>query len=51
MSGFVGLNNLKNTDHVNVVLQALAHVLPIRNYFLQPHLYQDSKQQLVSRPF
>jgi U4/U6.U5 tri-snRNP-associated protein 2 len=32
--GYVGLNNLKVTDGVNTVLQALAHIVPIRNYFL-----------------
>lgn len=46
-AGFVGLNNLKNTDHVNVVIQALAHVIPVRNYFMQPTLYEGSKAQLV----
>jgi hypothetical protein len=34
-AGFVGLNNLKHTDYVNVVLHALAHVGPIRDFFLQ----------------
>lgn len=32
--GFIGLNNIKANDYVNVVFQALAHVSPIRNYFL-----------------
>jgi len=41
LPGFIGLNNLKNTDYVNVILQALAHVLPLRDFFLQPSLYQD----------
>lgn len=45
--GFVGLNNLKNTDYVNVVIQALAHVIPVRNYFLQPPVQQRNKTQLV----
>ena len=35
LPGFVGLNNLKNTDFVNVVLHALSHVTPVRDYFLQ----------------
>jgi len=39
LPGFIGLNNLKNTDYVNVILQALAHVLPLRDFFLQPSLY------------
>lgn len=32
--GFVGLQNLQGTDHMNAVLQALAHVIPLRDYFL-----------------
>lgn len=36
LPGFVGLNNLKHTDHVNVVLHALSHVTPLRNFFLDP---------------
>src|SRR3546814_209560 len=35
LPGFVGLNNLKCTDFVSVVLHALAHIPPLRNYFLQ----------------
>jgi U4/U6.U5 tri-snRNP-associated protein 2 len=39
LPGFVGLNNLKNTDFVNVVLHALSHVTPVRDYFLQVCMY------------
>lgn len=39
LPGFVGLNNLKNTDFVNVVLHALSHVTPVRDYFLQVRTY------------
>lgn len=35
LPGFVGLNNLHKTDYVNSTLQALAHVRPIRDFFLQ----------------
>lgn len=35
LPGFVGLNNLHKTDYVNATLQALAHVRPIRDFFLQ----------------
>ena len=34
LPGIVGLNNIKSNDYCNVVLQALSHVSPIRNYFL-----------------
>lgn len=33
--GFVGLQNLKNNDWFNCVMQALAHVAPLRNMFLR----------------
>lgn len=32
--GFVGLNNIKANDYVNVVAQALAHVGPLRNFMM-----------------
>ncbi|KAL3780299.1 hypothetical protein ACHAW5_005713 [Stephanodiscus triporus] len=35
LPGYVGLNSLGGeTDHVNAVVQALAHVRPLRDYFL-----------------
>jgi len=35
LPGFIGLNNLNKTDGINSVVQALAHVPPLRNYFLR----------------
>jgi len=35
LPGFVGLNNLKKTDCINATLQALAHVRPLRDFFLR----------------
>ena len=32
--GFVGLNNVKANDYVNVIIQALAHIPPLRDYFI-----------------
>ncbi|KAL2760661.1 hypothetical protein ACRALDRAFT_2097093 [Sodiomyces alcalophilus JCM 7366] len=32
--GYVGMNDIKENDYLNVVVQALAHVAPLRNYFL-----------------
>lgn len=32
--GYVGMNNIKENDYLNVVVQALAHVAPLRNFFL-----------------
>ncbi|BFZ61314.1 Ubiquitin carboxyl-terminal hydrolase 10 [Saitoella coloradoensis] len=34
LPGFVGLNNIKANDYVNVILQLLTHTPPIRNFFL-----------------
>ena len=35
LPGFVGLNNLNKTDCINSCVQALAHVTPLRDFFLQ----------------
>lgn len=47
LPGFVGLNNLGANDYMNVVIQALAHVKPLRNFFLRggppPSLQQAGK--------
>ncbi|GAW83377.1 U4/U6.U5 tri-snRNP-associated protein 2 [Plasmodium gonderi] len=32
--GFVGLNNLKNTDYCNVIIQLVCNIIPLRNFFL-----------------
>jgi U4/U6.U5 tri-snRNP-associated protein 2 len=45
--GFVGINNIKDNDYLNVVVQALAHVPPLRNFFLLEDF--ASKSELVQR--
>ncbi|KAH8733562.1 hypothetical protein BGZ61DRAFT_444843 [Ilyonectria robusta] len=45
--GFVGMNNIKDNDYLNVVVQALAHVAPLRNYFLLEEF--STKAELVKR--
>lgn len=37
--GFIGLNNNSHTDYLNVIVQSLAHVPPIRNFFCEPNNY------------
>ncbi|OAL33870.1 hypothetical protein AYO20_06881 [Fonsecaea nubica] len=32
--GFMGMNNIKANDYLNVVVQALAHISPLRDFFL-----------------
>ncbi len=34
LPGYCGLNNVKANDYINVVVQGLAHILPLRNSFL-----------------
>jgi U4/U6.U5 tri-snRNP-associated protein 2 len=45
--GFVGMNNIKENDYLNVVVQALSHVAPLRNYFLLEDF--SSAPELVKR--
>jgi U4/U6.U5 tri-snRNP-associated protein 2 len=45
--GFVGMNNIKENDYLNVVVQALAHVSPLRNFFLMEDFSKNS--ELVRR--
>lgn len=39
LPGIIGLNNLNNTDWLNVVLQSLMRVRPLRNYFIDSSNY------------
>jgi hypothetical protein len=41
--GFVGLNNLNQIDYVNVLVQALSHIEPLRNFFLLNNSPSDSE--------
>ncbi|KAI5291395.1 hypothetical protein KEM54_005010 [Ascosphaera aggregata] len=47
--GFVGMNNIKANDYLNVIVQLLAHVRPIRNFFLLHHFAPQSTSQLPIR--
>ncbi|CAA0826485.1 Ubiquitin C-terminal hydrolases superfamily protein [Striga hermonthica] len=49
LPGMVGLNNIKETDFVNVTIQSLMRVTPLRNFFLIPENYAPCKSQLVLR--
>jgi len=49
LPGFIGLNNLKSTDCVNVILHALSHVTPIRDFFLVSSNYAHSSSVLVHK--
>ena len=43
----VGLNNMKNNDYANTVVQILARITPIRDFFLMPSNYADCRSLLV----
>ncbi|KAI0457857.1 hypothetical protein F5B21DRAFT_461884 [Xylaria acuta] len=45
--GYVGMNNIKENDYLNVVVQALSHVGPLRNFFLLEDF--SSRSELVKR--
>ena len=45
--GFIGMNNIKDNDYFNVVVQALSHIPPLRNYFMLEDF--SSKPELVKR--
>ena len=49
LPGFVGINNLKNTDFVNVIVHSLTHVDRLRDFFLQAKNYESSKSQVVHK--
>ena len=48
MPGLIGLNNIKNTDFVNVVVQSISRIPPIRDFFLHPANYAHVKSPLVA---
>ncbi|KAI9497757.1 hypothetical protein BDB00DRAFT_756381 [Zychaea mexicana] len=49
LPGFVGLNNVKANDYVNVVVQTLIHIPPLRDYFILQDFESQGKSQLVTR--
>jgi hypothetical protein len=51
MPGLIGLNNIKNTDFVNVVVQSLARVPPLRDFFLLPSNYERYQRSALVREF
>lgn len=34
LPGYVGLNNIKRNDHMNVIIHSLLHIPPLRDYLL-----------------
>eukprot|EP01132_Coremiostelium_polycephalum_P004532 gene4532-5648_t len=48
LPGIVGLNNAKNTAYVNVIIQSLARVPILRDYFIDQNNIKDNKSPLVT---
>lgn len=48
ISGYIGLNNIKRNDHMNVIIHALLHVKPLRDHLLLSH-YKGKEPELVKR--
>ncbi|ETI26981.1 hypothetical protein G647_10080 [Cladophialophora carrionii CBS 160.54] len=46
--GFIGMNNIKANDYLNVVVQTLAHITPLRDFFLL-HQFPLTAAQLPVR--
>ncbi|KAH7106768.1 cysteine proteinase [Auriculariales sp. MPI-PUGE-AT-0066] len=44
--GFIGLNNIKRNDHLNVVIHSLLHVAPLRDYLLLSNFTQKEPELL-----
>ncbi|KAL2040068.1 hypothetical protein N7G274_006971 [Stereocaulon virgatum] len=45
--GFVGMNNIKENDYFNVIIQALSHIPSLRNFFMLEDL--SNRPELVQR--
>ena len=48
LQGYVGLNNIKHNDHMNVIIHALIHVAPLRDTLLQSN-YRGKEPELLKR--
>jgi len=49
LPGTVGLNNIKQTDWLNVCVQSLVRIRPLRNFFIIEDNYLNCKSALVHR--
>lgn len=48
LPGIMGMNVIGKTDYINVVVEALSQVNPIRDFFLIPSNYSYSKVYILS---
>ncbi|TFK77518.1 cysteine proteinase [Pluteus cervinus] len=48
LPGYVGLNNIKKNDHMNVIIHSLLHIPPLRDYLLLSD-FKGKESELVKR--
>ncbi|KAJ3855068.1 spindle pole body protein [Lentinula lateritia] len=48
LPGYVGLNNIKRNDHMNVIIHAVLHVNPLRDYLLLSN-FHGKESELLKR--
>lgn len=48
LPGYVGLNNIKRNDHMNVIIHCLLHVPPLRDYLLLSN-FSGKESELLKR--
>jgi hypothetical protein len=46
--GYIGLNNIKRNDHMNVIIHSLLHVPPLRDYLLRSN-FRGKEPELLKR--
>ncbi|KAG1828175.1 hypothetical protein EV424DRAFT_1318646 [Suillus variegatus] len=48
LSGYIGLNNIKRNDHMNVIIHSLLHIPPLRDHLLLSS-FRGKETELVKR--
>ena len=48
LPGYVGLNNIKRHDHMNVIIHSLLHIPPLRDHLLLSH-FVGKESELLKR--
>jgi U4/U6.U5 tri-snRNP-associated protein 2 len=51
LSGYIGLNNIKHNDHMNVIIHSLLHIPPLRDYLLLSQFDARGKETELVRRF
>ncbi|PFH52319.1 hypothetical protein AMATHDRAFT_140601 [Amanita thiersii Skay4041] len=46
LPGYIGLNNIKKNDHMNVIIHSLLHIPPLRDYLLLSNFHQKEPELL-----